>query len=59
MDYYVVGLLCQKIVRRLKTLRFGKINAAEFGGRVDSAEDAFKLVNKINIGLVELEQKRN
>ena len=38
--------------------RFGKINAAEFGGRIGSAEDAFKLVNKINDRLVELGTKK-
>ena len=38
--------------------RFGKINAAEFGGRIDDAEAANKLVTKINDRLVELGTKK-
>ncbi len=44
-----VGFTVPKLYRMFKDLRrFGKINAAEFGGRIGDAEDAFKLVNKIN-----------
>tara|TARA_R100001594_G_scaffold62451_1_gene96795 strand:- start:310 stop:3426 length:3117 start_codon:yes stop_codon:yes gene_type:complete len=54
-----VGFTVPKLYRMFKDIRrFGKINAAEFGGRVDSAEDAFKLVNKINDRLVELGTKK-
>jgi len=53
------GYSVPKLYRMVKDLkRFGKINAAEFGGRIGDAEDAFKLVNKINDRLVELGTKK-
>ena len=53
------GYTVPKLYRMVKDLRrFGKINAAEFGGRIGDAEDAFKLVNKINDRLVELGTKK-
>ena len=52
------GYTVPKLYRMFKDLRrFGKINASEFGGRIGSAEDAFKLAEKINDRLVALGTK--
>ena len=52
------GYTVPKLYRMFKDLRrFGKINASEFGGRIGSAEDAFKLAKKINDRLVALGTK--
>ena len=53
------GYTVPKLYRMFKDIRrFGKINAAEFGGRIDDAEAANKLVTKINDRLVELGTKK-
>ena len=49
------GYTIPKLYRMFKDLRkFGKIDATEFGGRIDNAEQAFKLMNDINDRLVKL-----
>ena len=49
------GYTVPKLYRMFKDLRkFGKIDATEFGGRIDSAEQAFKLMNNINDRLTQL-----
>lgn len=52
------GYTIPKLYRMFKDLRkFGKIDATEFGGRIDNAEQAFKLMNNINDRLVALGSK--
>jgi hypothetical protein len=49
------GFTVPKLYRMVKDIkRFGKINAAEFSGRIDDAEAAQQLLTRINDRLVEL-----
>jgi len=53
------GFTIPKLYRMVKDLRrFGKIDASEFGGRIQDAEAANKLVTEINDRLVQLGEKR-
>ena len=53
------GYSVPKLYRMVKDLRrFGKINAAEFGGRIKNAEQAKKLVDQINDRLIQLGSKK-
>ena len=53
------GFTIPKLYRMVKNLKsFGKINPAEFGGRIESAKDASKLLEKINDRLIQLGTKK-
>ena len=53
------GFTVPKLYRMVKDIkRFGKINAADFGGRIKDAEAAQQLITRINDRLVELGTKQ-